>query len=231
MPLFGHPEKYRSLETEGTSKKIRYLTGIDFESEDGSYSWERYGLRWRGSNGTGELSVKDKASELENCATELAKNNHLSNYGALHPAASASTFLTLRKKLLDSFAAAHGVEVESKDERIENFKTEMNELCDAWHWLHMEHFGEHLNALSSIDDKKKGGVFSEEMARQMRIIVEDEVSWLPAIRSGQKMKKKLILREIRNRVHERCLALRLIPPSDRKILMHIDPSSVEITHL
>jgi hypothetical protein len=149
-------------------------------------TWAHYGIR-----GPGEMSVPEKASALRDWSMHLLKEvvrEHQSKkrprrLRPLHPETSAAVFLKLKREFAQLFNqnAAKGVELEAK----------LFAMCDAWHWLHMDRFEEHVNVLegqaSAKRQKKVAAANSSKAARKRAIVEAAILSLRPSKRNREQI--------------------------------------------
>ena len=204
----GKPNDVSPLKGKGKSRQIAHIDYIEFDAsgENISQAIEQYGLRSR-TNRTSEPSALEKAEAIGQMAKAMLmrrpkrarKSNAIRN--SLHPRASAAAFLGLTKSIFGSFIKRTGGE--GRDKRFADFRREIFELCDAWHWLHMEVYGEHLKAMDTKTVRLSGAVVNSSRAKIVRAIVMDEVKTVDA-REPRKLVAASITRKIKGLVHQRC---------------------------
>jgi hypothetical protein len=142
-----------------------------------------YGLR-----NSHEPSVQKKAHELTSRAETLLKEAG-EMVRPLSPEEAARTFLALTSEL--------GARLGDAD------SAKLFELCDAWHWLHMEVYGEHLKAVDATTVRINGAKAVEAKAKMIRTIVMEEVKAVDA-REPRKLTAAEMNRKIKDRVHQLC---------------------------
>jgi hypothetical protein len=207
----GKPNDASPLRGKGKSRKIAHIEYFQFDESDdpeaGGKFFEQYGLRSRTSDGTSEPSISERAEAITRFAK--AEYNKLRKRprklkairDSVHPAASAVTFLELTRKVFGGFAV--GQPLEGQDEVCANFRKEIFALCDAWHWLHMEVYGEHLKAVEAKTVRLSGAKVVGARAKMIRAIIKEEVKAVDA-REPRKLSRAAMSRRIKDRVHQRC---------------------------
>jgi hypothetical protein len=128
----------------------------------------------------------DVETTLERWPNFVARVN-----GRLHPVTSAATFLELNRQILKDFIDATGIDPKNPTEMatFDRLHNQIFRLCDAWHWLHMECFGEHEQAVVGVRaaaGRKKGSQSVRTKAKARTAIVDGAIRSIYTRRMEQK---------------------------------------------
>jgi hypothetical protein len=158
--------------------------------------------------------AQDAQTTLERWPGFVARVN-----GRLHPVASAATFFEMQRQIIQEFANANGIDPKNSAEmaKFDRLHDQIFRLCDAWHLLHMECFGEHEKAVIGVRAaaaRKRGSQNVRSMAKARRAIVHTAIQAITRRVEQKSPSKRLsapfIAKEALEKVNAQCASH--IPP-------------------